>query len=84
MNENISLSKDFHIYDRSNLQFQANFFNVLNRVVFSNGGNPNTFIFNNAPANLGSALESTNSVFGLLTDQQNGPRMVQFALKLEF
>jgi hypothetical protein len=84
LNENVSLLKDFHIYDRTNLQFQANFFNVLNRVVFSNGGNPNTFIFNNAPANLGSALENTTSVFGLLTDQQNGPRMVQFALKLEF
>lgn len=84
LNENLSLSKDFHLYERANLQFQANFFNVLNRVVFSNGGNPNTFIFNNAPANLGSALENTTSVFGLLTDQQNGPRMVQFALKLEF
>ena len=84
LNENISLSKDFHIYERANLQFQANFFNVFNRVVFSNGGNPNTFIFNNAPANLGSALDTTTSVFGLLTDQQNGPRMVQFALKLEF
>jgi hypothetical protein len=84
LNENVSLSKDFHLHERANLQFQANFFNVLNRVVFSNGGNPNTFIFNNAPANLGSALENTTSVFGLLTDQQNGPRMIQFALKLEF
>ena len=84
LNENLSLSKDFHLYERANLQFQANFFNVFNRVVFSNGNNPNTFIFNNAPANLGSALENTTSVFGLLTDQQNGPRMVQFALKLEF
>ncbi len=84
LNENVSLSKDFHLHERANLQFQANFFNVLNRVVFSNGNNANTFIFNNAPANLGSALENTTSVFGLLTDQQNGPRMIQFALKLEF
>ena len=84
LNENLSLSKDFHLYERANLQFQANFFNVFNRVVFSNGNNANTFIFNNAPANLGSALDTTTSVFGLLTDQQNGPRMVQFALKLEF
>ena len=84
LNENISASKRFQIYDRANLQFQANFFNAFNRVVFSNGGNANTFIFNNAPANLGDALTNSTSVFGLLTDQQNGPRMIQFALKLEF
>ena len=75
-NENLSVSKRFQLYERSNLMFQANFFNVANRVVFSNGGNANTFIFNSA--------NTPGNVFGLLTDQQNGPRMIQFALKLEF
>jgi hypothetical protein len=85
LNENLSLSKRFHIYDRSTLQFQANAFNVLNRVVFSNGGNANTFIFNNAPPDLSSAsLAQTSTAFGQLTNQQNGPRIIQFALKLEF
>ena len=85
LNESLSASKRFQIYERANLMFQANFFNAFNRVVFSNGGNPNTFIFNNAPANLNAGtLASTNSVFGQFTAQQNAPRMIQFALKLEF
>ena len=85
LNESLSASKRFEIHERAKLQFQANFFNAFNRVVFSNGGNPNTFIFNNAPANLTpAALSTSSSVFGLLTAQQNAPRMIQFALKLEF
>ena len=84
-NESLSASKRFQLYERANLQFQANFFNAFNRVVYSNGGNANTFIINNAPANLSPAsLANSSSVFGLLTAQQNGPRMIQFALKLEF
>ena len=84
-NENLSASKRFNLFDRGDLQFQANFFNVFNRVVFSDGGNSNTFILNNAPASLSPTdLANSNSVFGLLTAQQNGPRMIQFALKLEF
>ncbi len=84
-NESLSASKRFHLIEKADLQFQANFFNAFNRVVFSNGGNANTFIFNNAPASLTpSALSNSNSVFGLLTAQQNSPRMIQFALKLEF
>ncbi len=85
LNESLSASKRFQIYERANLMFQANFFNAFNRVVFSNGGNPNTFIFNSAPANLNPAtLATSTSVFGQFTAQQNAPRMIQFALKLEF
>ena len=74
LNESLSASKRFQIHERANLQFQANFFNAFNRVVFSNGNNPNTFIFNNAPADLSSnSLATSTSVFGLLTAQQNGP-----------
>ncbi len=84
-NENLSASKRFKVYERANMQFQANFFNAFNRVVFSNGGNANTFILNNAPADLSNnSLANSNSVFGIMTDQQNGPRTIQFALKLEF
>ena len=85
LNENLSASKRIPIHERLDLQFQANAFNLLNRVVFSNGGNPNAFIFNNAPADLSAAsLANTGTVFGLLTNQQNGPRALQFALKLEY
>ena len=85
LNENLSASKRFPIHEATDLQFEANAFNLLNRVVFSNGGNANTFILNNAPPNLSAAsLANSGSVFGLLTNQQNGPRSLQFALKLEF
>ncbi len=85
LNENLSGSKRFQLYDNVRLQFQANAFNLLNRTIFSNGGNANTFIFNNAPSSLSAAsLASTGSVFGILTAQQNGARIIQFALKLEF
>ena len=85
LNENLSVSKRFHLFERSSLQFQANAFNVFNRVVFSNGGNANTFIYNNAPPDLSSAsISQSETAFGQLTNQQNGPRAIQFALKLEF
>lgn len=85
LNENLSGSKRIALREGLGLQFQANAFNVFNRVVYSNGGNANTFIFNNAPANLSAAsLANNGTVFGLLTAQQNGPRALQFALKLEF
>ena len=83
INENLSASKRFRIYKESDLHFEANFFNAFNRTVFSNGGNSNTFIFNNAPASLATAASSP-SVFGLWTAQQNAPRVIQFALKYEF
>jgi len=85
LNENLSASKRFYFTERVDLQFQANFFNAFNRVVFSNGGNPNTFIFNNAPPDLSAnSLANSNTVFGIMTNQQNGARIIQFGLKLEF
>ncbi len=83
LNENLSASKRFPFYRESNLHFEANLFNAFNRTVFSNGGNANTFIFNGAPPSLADAA-SSSSVFGLWTAQQNAPRVIQFALKLEF
>lgn len=83
LNEDLSLSKRTKITERTDLQFQANFFNALNRVVFSNGGNAVTFIQNFAPPNL-SAAANSNSIFGQMTAQQNAPRIIQFGMKLEF
>lgn len=85
VNEDLSLSKRTSIYENLNLQFQANFFNVLNRAIFSPGGNPQTFIVNNAPPDLSTAsLMNSNTVFGIMTAQQNAPRIIQFGLRLEF
>jgi len=84
LNEDLSVSKRIPIYERVNLQFQANFFNAFNRVVFGSGGAP-TFIYNFAPPDLSQAsLQGSNTPFGIMTAQQNGPRIIQFGLKLEF
>lgn len=85
LNENFSLSKETKIYGRMNLLFQANFFNALNRVIFSSGGNAQTFIINAAPPNLSpTSLQGSQTVFGIMTSQQNAPRIIQFGMKLEF
>ncbi len=83
--EDFSISKRIPLYENVDLQFQANFFNALNRVVYSAGGNAQTFILNGAPPNLSAgSLANSNSIFGIMTAQQNGPRIIQFGLKLEF
>jgi carboxypeptidase family protein len=83
-NEDVSISKRTAISERLVINFQANFFNAFNRVVLGTGGSPTT-IFNLAPRDLSSAsLQNSNTPFGILTTQQNGPRRIQFGLKLEF
>src|ERR1700733_2352225 len=83
--EDLSVSKRTQIHDNLDLQFQANFFNAFNRTIFSNGGDAENFIFNAAPANLSaSQLQNSNTVFGLMDGQQNGPRTIQFGVNLEF
>lgn len=91
LNEDLSISKRIPLRESMDLQFQANFFNALNRVVWSSSGsagsqgNAQTFIFNGAPPNLSPAsLAQTNTIFGIFTSQQNNPRIIQFGLKLEF
>lgn len=85
INEDLSISKRTTIHENLNLQFQANFFNAFNRVIFSSGGNAQTFIINAAPPNLSTAsLANSNTVFGIMTSQQNAPRIIQFGMRLEF
>ncbi len=69
LNENVNLSKYFRITESFNIQFRAEFFNVLNRVVF---GGANSF------------YSPTNNAFGTVGGQGNAPRQGQLALKLNF
>ncbi len=85
INEDLSVSKRTTIHENLALQFQANFFNAFNRVIFSSGGNAQTFIINSAPPDLSSAsLQNSQTIFGIMTTQQNAPRIIQFGMKLEF
>ena len=58
------------ITERLNLQFRAEAFNLFNRVQF---GQPNTV-----------CCSTSNASFGVISSQLNLPRVVQFALRLEF
>ena len=65
-----SLFKSFPVSEKANLQFRAEFFNVLNR---SNFGTPNATVFSNGAIS-GSA--------GLITATATTSRQIQFGLKL--
>jgi hypothetical protein len=69
-NENLSLIKNTKVSERATLQFRAEMFNVFNRVVF---GAPDTN-FNDV----------VTGGFGKVTSQFNAPRVIQFALRMDF
>jgi len=67
-NQDVGLTRQFRITERFKLDFSAEAFNVANAVIFS------------GPA----SLDINNANFGRITGQQNSPRSVQLALKLNF
>jgi hypothetical protein len=68
----LSVNKNTRINERFNLQFRAEFFNLLNR---SNFGVPNTTVFS------GTAF---NASAGLITATTTTSRQIQGSLKLIF
>ncbi|MEO8737401.1 MAG: hypothetical protein ABI380_12795, partial [Edaphobacter sp.] len=69
-NWDFALFKATAINDRFNLQFRTEIFNSFNRVQL---GYPNQL-----------CCSDTNSSFGVISSQQNAPRQIQFALKLNY
>jgi len=72
-NVDISIIKFFPITERFKLEFRTELFNAFNQVSFLNPG-----FFNS----LGNNLASTD--VGKITATSTGPRVIQFALKLNF
>ncbi len=70
----LSLLKVMRLSERLNLQFRAEFFNILNHTNF---GTPNAVVFT-------SAANGPSSTAGLITYTRTTSRQVQFALKLMF
>jgi hypothetical protein len=68
-----SLLKTTHITERINLQFRAEFFNILNRANF---GSPNAVVYTSA-----TALSPTA---GVITSTSTTSRQIQFGLKLQW
>jgi hypothetical protein len=68
----LSVFKNTAVSERANLQFRAEFFNLLNR---TNLGTPNATVF------AGSAVSGSA---GQITTLATTPRQIQFGLKLIF
>jgi hypothetical protein len=76
VNTDFSIIKDFPLPFREamNLQFRAEFFNLFNHAQF----------FLNGFADTGEQDINTPSSFGVVNNTVNNPRLVQFALRLNF
>jgi hypothetical protein len=75
VNTDFSAIKNFRLpYERMNLQFRAEFFNLFNHPQFNAPGLSST---------PGADLASPGT-FGIITSTVNNPRVIQFALKLNF
>jgi len=69
-NFDFAIFKRTHITESTNIEFRTEFFNLFNRVQF---GRPNNQV-----------STAANSTFGFVTSQANLPRLIQFALRLNF
>ena len=73
VNTDFSAFKNFHVHEGYTLQFRGEFFNLLNHAQFGLTGN-------------GVYMQDINSpsTFGVVNETVNNPRVVQFALRLDF
>jgi hypothetical protein len=72
LDEDLSVRKNFHVWESLNMQLRSDWFNAFNRTsfasIFTGTGNPGV----------------PNSGFGVVPSQGNLPRTIQFALKAIF
>ena len=75
VNTDFSIIKDFPVpFREANLQFRAEFFNLLNHSQY----------FLNGVSDTGEQDINTPSSFGVVNNTVNNPRLIQFALRLNF
>ena len=67
-NEDVGVTREFPVTERVRLNFSAEAFNVTNSVIFSGP----------------SSLDINNANFGRIASQQNTPRSLQLAMKVQF
>jgi len=78
----LSLRREFRLWERTNLQLRSEFFNILNHPNFANyNPNLNSSLFGVSPSTLATSLSGAglSQLF-----QFGGPRSIQLALKLSF
>ena len=80
MNVDFSIIRRFTFGEAKSIEFRAEFFNLFNQVNFDNPiSNLNAAIIN---SNTGQIINPGD--FGRITSTSNNPRLIQFALKLNF
>ena len=80
-----TLGKRFLLDESKNIEFRAEFFNLFNQVNFANPISD----LNAVSSSGGSIDQNTGQLinpgdFGRITSTSNNPRLIQFALKLNF
>jgi hypothetical protein len=85
INVDFSIIKRFSFSESKNIEFRAEFFNLFNHVNFANPiGNLNALQSSGGSidSNTGQIIKPGD--FGRITSTSNNPRLIQFALKLNF
>ena len=83
-NVDFSIIKRFPIGESKNLEFRAEFYNLFNHVNFANPiSNFNAVPSTSINPNNGQIIGNPGD-FGRITSTSNNPRLIQFALKLNF
>jgi hypothetical protein len=80
-NWDLSITKNTKITELTSVDFRAEFFNAFNHPVFSG---PQSGGFGSATGNLGIVNIANGATAGSILSTANRPRIIQFALKLNF
>jgi hypothetical protein len=80
-NFDLSANKTFKVYDRITGKFTVEAFNLFNRAQF---GAPDSNVNDGSPVYDTAGNFLHGSAFGVVTRQQNGPRVLQFAMRFSF
>jgi hypothetical protein len=84
-NVDFSILKRFPIDESKNIEFRAEFFNLFNHANFANPiGNLNAFASSGGSIDSNTGRIINPGDFGRITSTSNNPRLIQFALRLNF
>jgi hypothetical protein len=84
-NLDFSIIKRFRIHEQKNLEFRAEFFNLLNQVNFDLPiSNLNVIASSGGSIDANTGRITNPGDFGRVVATSNNPRLIQFAVKLNF
>jgi hypothetical protein len=78
-NTDLAIEKRTPINERFNTEFRAEFYNAWNHTQFAN---PDGNFSDGVPVIVGG--QNTGGTFGVVTKTREGPRVIQFGLKVLF